>query len=75
MEASQRKLARERSNDALGELLQAIIYAKVDAADQENAGMLSLGVGNVRNISEDKLKRAGHTLALALMILGRETNY
>jgi len=48
MEASQRKLARERSNDALGELLQAIIYAKVDAADQENAGMLSLGVGNVR---------------------------
>jgi len=27
------------------------------------------------NISEDKLKRAGRTLALALMILGRETNY
>lgn len=51
MEASQRKLARERSNDALGELLQAIIYAKVDAADQENAGMLSLGVGNVRCLS------------------------
>ena len=27
------------------------------------------------DISEDKLKRAGRTLALALMILGRETNY
>jgi len=27
------------------------------------------------NISEDKLERAGRTLALALLILGRETNY
>ena len=47
METSQRKVARERSNDTLGELLQVTTYAKVDSAAQENAGMLSLQVGNV----------------------------
>jgi len=47
METSQRKVARERSNDTLGELLQVTTYAKVDSAAQENAGMLSLQVENV----------------------------
>lgn len=48
MQVSQTGGIRERSNDTLGELLQATTYAKVDFTGQENAEKVDLWVGNVR---------------------------